>query len=527
MRWRRDGHALVIDLEHLRRDRRTRDGTQQAVDDDQFARLDAVDDAHAVDQRTRRDRAWLHDVVGADDQHDLAGLIGRDGPLGHQNAAVAGTAGELDAGVQARRELAGLVVEHRAHADGCGGGVESVVDEVELAGVRKAVLVGQAHLHGHRVARDRLAFAGRRHVLQIGRLAGVEIGKHLVAGHQRRQHRLANADQVARRDVGARGAAIDRRSDVGVFDVEPRLHQGRLGRPQIGFGRAQAGTQLVDLLLADGVDADQLLGAGQFGLGQLGLGLQRGDLCLGAGDVGLEGAGVDAEQRVALLDPLALLEAHRLDGAGHAGAHFNRVGRLQPGGELLELLHLALGGGSHRHRRRAPRAAMAARTLGLLAARCEQRNQDGGQGERDVLLHAGLQGKRGTVARPLSQNEGLHGMLMTKNVNNRYTPKQSRPHGGGAACRSEGRRSPAALPATPEDPAWSGRWELPGPETLAGLSALRGRPSGRRGRAQCTPCIHFFISGFNSISTMPAPIGMAVKIRKKTDIEYSWEIASM
>lgn len=38
-------------------------------------------------------------------------------------------------------------------------------------------------------------------------------------------------------------------------------------------------------------------------------------------------------------------------------------------------------------------------------------------------------------------------------------------------------------------------------------------------QAQCTPCIFFFIQGVSSISTRPAPMGMAVKIRKKTDIE--------
>lgn len=38
-------------------------------------------------------------------------------------------------------------------------------------------------------------------------------------------------------------------------------------------------------------------------------------------------------------------------------------------------------------------------------------------------------------------------------------------------------------------------------------------------RPQCTPCIHRFISGVMAMSTRPAATGMAVKMRKKTDIE--------
>lgn len=36
---------------------------------------------------------------------------------------------------------------------------------------------------------------------------------------------------------------------------------------------------------------------------------------------------------------------------------------------------------------------------------------------------------------------------------------------------------------------------------------------------QCTPCIHFFMTGVKAISTTPAAMGMMVKIRKNTDIE--------
>lgn len=44
---------------------------------------------------------------------------------------------------------------------------------------------------------------------------------------------------------------------------------------------------------------------------------------------------------------------------------------------------------------------------------------------------------------------------------------------------------------------------------------------------QWTPCISFFIQGLSSISSRPAPAGTMVKIRKKVDIEYVDEMASM
>jgi hypothetical protein len=150
-----------------------------------------------------------------------------------------------------------------------------------------------------------------------------------------------------------------------------------LGALLVGLGAAQRRAQLVDLLLADRVDADELLGTRQVGAGQLRLGLQRGDLRLGAGHLGAEGARVDGEQRVALLDELAFLEAHRIDGAGDAGAHLDGVRRFQPGGELVEFLHFALRGRRDRHRRRATMAARAASAVLFLAAGGEQDNKKG------------------------------------------------------------------------------------------------------------------------------------------------------
>jgi hypothetical protein len=140
------------------------------------------------------------------------------------------------------------------------------------------------------------------------------------------------------------------------------------------------------------LDATELLGPGELAAAQLDLGLERGNLRLGLGDLGLEGARINLEQRRALGHELTLLEAHRLDRAAHAGAHLDGVGRLQAGGEFLVVLHLTLHRGHHRDRRRPAVAPGTARPALLLAAGGEdqgegQQGKTGGKAAR----HAGLQ----------------------------------------------------------------------------------------------------------------------------------------
>ena len=88
-------------------------------------------------------------------------------------------------------------------------------------------------------------------------------------------------------------------------------------------------------------------------VGQVGLGLcQRS---LGLIERVLERALVDGEQKVALLDHLAVLEVDGLEIAGDAGAHFDRIHR----GEAADIFVIIgdgllnrLGDGDRRRRRR-------------------------------------------------------------------------------------------------------------------------------------------------------------------------------
>src|SRR5450830_365879 len=179
-RWRtrRQRPAMLVQLHHGRRDGRAGKGPQQAVHHHQFARLDALDGAHAIDQGARLDGPLFDDVVLADDEDHLAGLVGGNRPVADDDGRVLAAADQLDAGEQAGRIKPILVVEHGTPADRGGGGIETVVNEIHLASVRKTLFVGQAQVHGIRciAARGPAAVARLAHVFQINGFAGVEIG---------------------------------------------------------------------------------------------------------------------------------------------------------------------------------------------------------------------------------------------------------------------------------------------------------------------------------------------------------------
>ena len=57
-------------------------------------------------------------------------------------------------------------------------------------------------------------------VLEKGTLVGIEVGVHLVGGHQRGEQRFAGGHQVAGGHFSAADAAIDRRGDAGEAEVQ-------------------------------------------------------------------------------------------------------------------------------------------------------------------------------------------------------------------------------------------------------------------------------------------------------------------
>src|SRR5258705_2304933 len=145
----------------------------QAVDDDVVVGPQTLgDDAQAVDDRPERDVFRPGDVLGVDDQHELAHLFGPDGGFGHEQRIPGRCSRHPDARKHARGELSVRVGEYGACADGAGRPIDRVVGEIQLAPMRKRRLVGELEFDRRRqsaVGRVRAAL-GEVHVAQIGPL---------------------------------------------------------------------------------------------------------------------------------------------------------------------------------------------------------------------------------------------------------------------------------------------------------------------------------------------------------------------
>ena len=117
----------------------------------------------------------------------------------------------------------------------------------------------------------------------------------------------------------------------------------RLRRPHRGLALGLAGGARIVLLLGDRLDRDQPPGPVHIPRRQLGAG--PGDLDLGLRPRQLGGVrpGIDLEEDLALADFLSFLEGHPADEARDPRADFHRVHRLEPAGELVPLVDLALG----------------------------------------------------------------------------------------------------------------------------------------------------------------------------------------
>src|SRR5688572_5726253 len=158
----------------------------QPVDDDALARLEAAaHDAQAVDDRTERHRPVFDLPLRRDDVDELLAQVGADRAVLNQQAAIAARTGQPQPDEQTRRQLSVGVAEHRAAANRAGGAIELVVEEVERAFARIAVLVGKRHrdvaIDGPPTPR------GAAGVLQVDLLVRVEVGVDRIERHDRRQ----------------------------------------------------------------------------------------------------------------------------------------------------------------------------------------------------------------------------------------------------------------------------------------------------------------------------------------------------
>src|SRR5258708_735544 len=124
--------------------------SHEAVDDDVVVgRQTLRNDAQAIDDRPERDVFRPRDVLGVDHQHELAHLLGPDGGVGHEQLILGRCSRRPDARNHAGREPSHRHGEHGTCADGARGAIDCVVDEVNLALVRKRRLTDELELDRH------------------------------------------------------------------------------------------------------------------------------------------------------------------------------------------------------------------------------------------------------------------------------------------------------------------------------------------------------------------------------------------
>ena len=325
----------------------------QPVDDHVLVRGEPLPDhPEPVDDPAQFDPAIVDGAVGLEDVDELPVLVGADRAIADQHRVERSAAQELNAREHARREVAVLVAEDRARTDGPGVGVELVVDEVDVAAVRKAGLVREAHSHRvpHAPAAGARALAVERVVAEVGLLVALEVDVHRVDRHDGCEERGVGPalHDVAGGDLGAADTAADGRPHQSPVEVELRGAHRRLCGLNAGVGLGAAAHACVVLLAGDRVLGDKRLGPLGLAPGQPGLGLRAGQLGLGAIECVPILARVDPEEHVTLLHFVPLGERHLVDEARHPRPHLDVSHRLDPPGELVPFVHGAPDGGRGR-----------------------------------------------------------------------------------------------------------------------------------------------------------------------------------
>ena len=161
-------------------------------------------------------------VLLADDVDVTAILVREHGLLVDQQRVLLRFAEETDAREEPGREDSVGIRHDGTRPDRAGRRIERVGDEVHLALVREAFLVGEPDEHGvARVARAGTAtLAGELLVAEVGALIPGERHVDGIHGHDGRQQGLVRRDEVARLHQRLPGAPLDRGFDVGETEIE-------------------------------------------------------------------------------------------------------------------------------------------------------------------------------------------------------------------------------------------------------------------------------------------------------------------
>ena len=114
--------------------------------------------------------------------------------------------------------------------------------------------------------------------------------------------RVVGVDHIADVDEAVAGAALDRRGDRAILEVQLCRFQSRQAGGHASRRHGHGVLGLIELLLGDGPGGQQLLDACELGFGEIENGLVLGKVAAGQIELRLVGTRVDREEQIALLD---------------------------------------------------------------------------------------------------------------------------------------------------------------------------------------------------------------------------------
>ena len=208
------------------------------------------------------------DILGIDDQHELAHLLGPDGRVGHQQRILGGAGSHLDARKHARRERSAFGLANTARARMVPeDAIDGVVDEVQPALVGERRFVDQLELdrHGQAAVGCVRVVVGEARVAQIGGLIHRELEADGIdrfdGGKQAGIARRSARDEIADGHAPVADASGNRGAQLGELEIELGLAHGRLLRRDRRLGHALGLRALIECLLGDDASRRQDLAA--------------------------------------------------------------------------------------------------------------------------------------------------------------------------------------------------------------------------------------------------------------------------
>ena len=164
-----------------------------------------------------------------------------------------------DAHEQPRNQQLVRIGEGGADGDGAGGRIDAIVDEIEAAGMRILIIIGEPEPRHRRCWRLPVLgrLLGAQDIIEIGPLADIEDDIDRVELDEGGQHVARRADEVADAVGGPPDTPGERRVDARIAEVEFRLLEFRLAGVDRRHRRLLVGQRLIEGFLTDVAVAEQ------------------------------------------------------------------------------------------------------------------------------------------------------------------------------------------------------------------------------------------------------------------------------